>query len=175
MKSEIVTAFSRKQPVPTAFAEKRRFCRLRRIANIPRIPGDRLVLRNEDPMTARYTRTQAAAYVEAEHGLPCNPSELERLASHGGGPEFQRLDGLRPLYSKDSLDRWAKGRLGPLVNKASDDPIRGRSRTKGRPNIINLDSVRESCGSRLMASDDLPARAVARCLKAAAPMHSRKG
>jgi hypothetical protein len=108
-------------------------------------------------MIVRYTRTQAAAYVETEHGLPCNPSESERLASHGGGPEFQRLNGVRPLYSKDSLDRWAKGRLGPVVNKASDDPIRGRSRTRG-PNIINLDSVRESCSSRLMASDDLPAR-----------------
>jgi hypothetical protein len=117
-------------------------------------------MRNEDPMTVvRYTRTQAAAYVEAEHGLPCNPAELERLASHGGGPEFQRLDGLRPLYTQDSLDRWARGRLGPVVSKASDDPIRGRRiRTKG-PNIINLDSVRESCVSRLMASDDLPARA----------------
>ena len=93
-------------------------------------------------MTVRYTRTQAAAYVEAQHGLPCNPSELERLASHGGGPEFQRLDGLRPLYSKDSLDRWAKARLGPVVSKASEDPIRSRSRVKGS-NIINLDSVRE--------------------------------
>lgn len=77
-------------------------------------------------MSVKLNRREAAAYVRDEHSLPCSVAELERLASSGRGPKFQRLDGWRPVYDSDALDEWAAGRLGPVIVKASDHPIRAR-------------------------------------------------
>jgi hypothetical protein len=98
-------------------------------------------------MSAKLIRREAAAYVRDEHGLPCSVAELERLASSGRGPKFQRLDGWRPIYDSEALDEWAAGRLGPVIVKASDHPIRGRRATAREgdgANVVDLVGTRQA-------------------------------
>jgi hypothetical protein len=44
---------------------------------------------------------------------------LAKLASVGGGPEFQRF-GRVPLYAPEALDRWADSRLSAAVASTSE-------------------------------------------------------
>jgi hypothetical protein len=60
----------------------------------------------------------AAAYLQA-NGYPAASSTLAKLASVGGGPEFQRF-GRVPLYTPEALDRWAASRLSATVGSTSE-------------------------------------------------------
>jgi hypothetical protein len=65
-------------------------------------------------------RTEAAQYVTNKFGIPCSPKTLAKLACvSSDGPPF-RLAGRFPLYSTDSLDAWAQGKIGPLVRSTSE-------------------------------------------------------
>ena len=55
------------------------------------------------------TRSESAEYVRAL-GLPCSKLTLEKLASVGGGPEFQKF-GNRVVYTVKALDRWVESKL----------------------------------------------------------------
>jgi hypothetical protein len=54
-------------------------------------------------------RSEAAEYVRAI-GLPCSKLTLEKLASVGGGPEFQKF-GNRVVYTAAALNRWVERKL----------------------------------------------------------------
>jgi len=63
-------------------------------------------------------RREAAEYVRAK-GLPCAPATLSKLATIGGGPNFQKF--LRNVvYTTVALDAWIEARLsGPKSNTAA--------------------------------------------------------
>jgi hypothetical protein len=63
-------------------------------------------------------RRAASAYLGAR-GYPVAASTLAKLASVGGGPEFQRF-GRVPLYAPEALDRWAASRLSAAVGSTSE-------------------------------------------------------
>jgi hypothetical protein len=54
-------------------------------------------------------RSAAARYVREQHGLPCQPSTLAKLASLGGGPTITYVSRY-PLYSEAALDAWIQSR-----------------------------------------------------------------
>ena len=61
-------------------------------------------------MTQLYlNRTAAAEYVRSK-GLPCAKLTLQKYATTGGGPEFQKF-GSRVVYKAERLDRWIESRL----------------------------------------------------------------
>lgn len=64
-------------------------------------------------------RAEAAEYLKATHGQPCTNQYLAKLATIGGGPNFQKA-GRFPLYSPEELDRWALGRLTKPVASTAE-------------------------------------------------------
>ena len=67
----------------------------------------------------RLRRREAAKFLTNE-GYPVAPSTLAKLASIGGGPEFESF-GRLPLYRPDALLFWAKSRsTGP--RRSTSDP-----------------------------------------------------
>jgi hypothetical protein len=65
-------------------------------------------------------RNEAAKYVTATYGFPCSPKTLAKLACvSSDGPPF-RMAGRIPLYPQDSLDAWARSKIGPLVRSTSE-------------------------------------------------------
>jgi len=62
-------------------------------------------------------RDEAAAYVRSK-GLPCAKLTLQKLASVGGGPEFQKF-GSRVVYRADRLDAWIEHKLGEPISSTS--------------------------------------------------------
>jgi hypothetical protein len=77
--------------------------------DLPRTSTRRTPLRRKD----------AAKYVENEHGQPCSPKTLAKLAVVGGGPAYRKA-GKFPLYEPDDLDEWALARLSPKVRSSSE-------------------------------------------------------
>jgi hypothetical protein len=63
-------------------------------------------------------RKAASDYLRAR-GFPVAGSTLAKLASIGGGPEFQRF-GRVPLYAPEALDHWADARLSIAVASTSE-------------------------------------------------------
>jgi hypothetical protein len=63
-------------------------------------------------------RRPASDYLRAR-GFPVAPATLAKLASVGGGPEFQRF-GRVPLYAPEALDRWVASRLSAAVASTSE-------------------------------------------------------
>ena len=58
-------------------------------------------------------RREAALWLEFRYGILIAAATLARLASEGRGPRFHRLRTSRSvLYSRDSLDEWAREELG---------------------------------------------------------------
>lgn len=55
------------------------------------------------------SRPEAAAYVRAK-GLPCTKATLQKLATVGGGPAYQRF-GHRAVYRTADLDAWIESKL----------------------------------------------------------------
>ncbi|MEQ8446931.1 MAG: hypothetical protein RIB57_13685 [Pelagibacterium sp.] len=68
----------------------------------------------------RLRRNEAAAYLDAKHGLRVAPKTLARYASEGGGPKFQRF-GHIPYYTPSALDLWVEGKLSPEVASTSEE------------------------------------------------------
>jgi hypothetical protein len=66
------------------------------------------------------TRVEAARYL-TDTWFPCAAKTLAKLAVTGGGPTFCKA-GRIPLYARDDLDVWAKGRIGPRVKSTSELP-----------------------------------------------------
>ena len=65
-------------------------------------------------------RSDAARYVETTFGIPCKAKTLAKLACvSSNGPPF-RMVGRIPLYSKLSLDAWARSKIGPLIRSTSE-------------------------------------------------------
>ena len=64
-------------------------------------------------------RKFAAKYVQDEHGQPCSPKTLAKLAVVGGGPAYRKA-GKFPLYEPDDLDEWALAKLSPKVRSSSE-------------------------------------------------------
>ena len=64
-------------------------------------------------------RKFAAKYVQDEHGQPCSPKTLAKLAVVGGGPAYRKA-GKFPLYEPDDLDEWAFGKLSRKVRSSSE-------------------------------------------------------
>ncbi|MFV8816666.1 DNA-binding protein [Haliea sp. E17] len=57
----------------------------------------------------RLTRKEAAEFLN-ENGFPGTAKTLQKLASVGGGPEYQ-IFGNKALYQPQSLLEWAQSRL----------------------------------------------------------------
>jgi hypothetical protein len=65
-------------------------------------------------------RSEAARYVVENYGIPCAAKTLAKLACVSSeGPPF-RLAGRFPLYPTSGLDRWAQGKIGPLIRSTSE-------------------------------------------------------
>lgn len=60
-------------------------------------------------MSVYLNRKQASEYIQAK-GLPCAKKTLERLASVGGGPNYQRFGG-RVVYTTEDLESWIEKKL----------------------------------------------------------------
>lgn len=62
--------------------------------------------------TERYrTREEAAEYLTAR-GLKVSANTLQKYATTGGGPMYQRF-GNRAVYTIPNLDAWADAKLTP--------------------------------------------------------------
>lgn len=55
-------------------------------------------------------RRDAAQYLTEERRLPTSWRTLQKLASVGGGPLYQRY-GIHSLYTPPNLDSWAEAKL----------------------------------------------------------------
>jgi hypothetical protein len=55
-------------------------------------------------------RKEAAQYL-SDRGLPTSPNTLQKYATVGGGPEYQKF-GNRAVYKPTNLDKWAEQKLG---------------------------------------------------------------
>ena len=62
-------------------------------------------------------RREAAKHVK-ERGLPCTANTLQKLATVGGGPEYQ-IFGNKAVYTEPNLDRWIDEKLSPLREPTS--------------------------------------------------------
>ena len=67
----------------------------------------------------RLRRKEASAYLRREWGISRTPTTLAKLATIGGGPEFEK-DGRFPLYTEDGLDAWARSQLTPPVKSTAE-------------------------------------------------------
>jgi hypothetical protein len=67
----------------------------------------------------RFRRKEAARYLTDVWGIPMSPKTLAKLAVIGGGPLFRKA-GRFPLYEILELDRFARGKLSPLVGSTSE-------------------------------------------------------
>lgn len=67
----------------------------------------------------RLRRKEVPAYLMEKHGIPIAEKTLNKLASIGGGPEFQYA-GRIPLYTPAALDAWAKQRLSKPVRSTAE-------------------------------------------------------
>lgn len=59
-----------------------------------------------NPEDQRFSRQQAAEYLQNIHGLRCSVKTLANHASLRKGPRFY-WTGRYPVYLKTELDRWA--------------------------------------------------------------------
>jgi hypothetical protein len=71
--------------------------------------------------TPRYLRrSDAAKYVRDRWGLPCAARTLAKIACVASdGPEMHYA-GRVPLYTTESLDKWAMKKIGPARRSTSD-------------------------------------------------------
>jgi hypothetical protein len=59
---------------------------------------------------SRLRRWEASDYLLRAHDYQIAPATLARMASTGGGPDFQKI-GRWPNYSPAALDRWVAARM----------------------------------------------------------------
>lgn len=63
-------------------------------------------------------RPEAAEYLTAR-GLRISKTTLQKLATIGGGPAYQRF-GLRAVYTSKALDEWAEKKLSAPKRSTSE-------------------------------------------------------
>jgi hypothetical protein len=56
------------------------------------------------------TRPEAAKHLTEERGLPITKGTLQKMATTGGGPPYQRF-GNKAVYTQKNLDNWAEQKL----------------------------------------------------------------
>jgi hypothetical protein len=71
----------------------------------------------------RLRRSEASAYMLAQHGVSRTPATLAKLACIGGGPIY-RLAGRIPLYEPADLDRWVDSIMSSPRRSTSDSGTR---------------------------------------------------
>ena len=64
------------------------------------------------------SRSEAADFLK-ERGLPIAKTTLQKYATIGGGPRYQRF-GNRALYTEDNLLAWAEKRMSAPVASSSE-------------------------------------------------------
>ncbi len=62
-------------------------------------------------------RKQAAAYL-CGRGLAVSKNTLDKMATVGGGPMYQKF-GIRCVYTTENLDAWVDQKLTPLMKSTS--------------------------------------------------------
>jgi hypothetical protein len=86
-------------------------------------------------------RNDAGEYLRKHHGRGSGRT-LAKLASVGGGPEYQRA-GRLVIYSVPKLDEWALAQLGPPQRSTAEN-IEGKSlphgKRRGRPRRVTSDA-----------------------------------
>jgi hypothetical protein len=70
-------------------------------------------------MSERYLNRGEAADYLTDRGLRISKLTLQKMATIGGGPEYQ-IFGNRAVYLSSRLDTWADARLGPPCSSSSD-------------------------------------------------------
>jgi hypothetical protein len=73
------------------------------------------------------TRPEAANYC-TEKGLKVSPATLQKMATLGGGPLYQRF-GTRAVYTRPNLDAWVAEKLGTPIRSTSELPPEGRRKS----------------------------------------------
>ncbi len=64
------------------------------------------------------TRPEAADHL-SKRGLKITKNTLQKMATTGGGPEYQ-LFGIRALYRPSTLDDWAESKLSAPRRSTSE-------------------------------------------------------
>jgi hypothetical protein len=70
-------------------------------------------------METKYMRRSEAAQYLQERVHAYTAATLAKLATVGGGPEFQKL-GKFPVYTAEALDQWLASRTGPVVRNTAE-------------------------------------------------------
>lgn len=71
-------------------------------------------------MTEKFlTRVEASEYLTEVRGLPTAKGTLQKLATVGGGPPYQRF-GNRVVYLPNNLDQWANQKLSDPRRSTSE-------------------------------------------------------
>ncbi len=71
--------------------------------------------------TKYFTRKETAEYLSKTLGLPTSPKTLAKLATIGGGPEYQRFGNRRVVYTLTSITKWAQAKLSkPIFNTSQE-------------------------------------------------------
>jgi hypothetical protein len=64
-------------------------------------------------------RRQASEHLRGR-GISRAPSTLAKLATIGGGPEFQKF-GRQPVYTEEALDHWLESKLSAPKRSSSSE------------------------------------------------------
>ena len=75
-----------------------------------------------------YRRAEASDYLKSTYGLSYTPNTLAKLAVVGGGPAFH--PSRFPLYPQESLDAFARRKMGPLVSSTAEAAARTATSSK---------------------------------------------
>jgi hypothetical protein len=70
---------------------------------------------------SRKLRRAEAARFLTEAGYQTSKATLDKLATVGGGPRFQKFSRF-PVYTEQDLLDWAHSRCSPLVRSTSELP-----------------------------------------------------
>jgi hypothetical protein len=72
------------------------------------------------------SRAEAAEYVQS-HGLPLARGTLQKYATTGEGPRYQKF-GQRCVYRREDLDAWMATKLGRPVTSSGNAEATGDGR-----------------------------------------------
>jgi hypothetical protein len=70
-------------------------------------------------MTRYRTRREAAKHLTQDLGLPITHNTLMKLATVGGGPEYQ-IFGNKAVYTDEALNAWAASKLSAPRRSTSE-------------------------------------------------------
>ncbi len=70
-------------------------------------------------METKYLRRFEAAQYLQERVQAYTAATLAKLATVGGGPEYQKL-GRFPVYTTEALDKWLESKTSPVVRSTAE-------------------------------------------------------